>query len=178
MNDWSVSGSHRRFFDIYASENNFDALVPENWYKVERKDIMEKVNNTPLRLLPLSSACNTRSSLASFGFSLLSLLQGAGLITGHYKRSFADALMTNYPDIGLDPGKFKLKSSTFLPPTSSHQFPPLLPHFLLLTFIPFSLQRSTGVILPIERDSSTTSRRSRNLTHSFPQIGTVLLNRT
>eukprot|EP00026_Physarum_polycephalum_P001669 Phypoly_transcript_01671.p1 GENE.Phypoly_transcript_01671~~Phypoly_transcript_01671.p1 ORF type:complete len:1064 (+),score=159.93 Phypoly_transcript_01671:260-3193(+) len=80
LNDWSVSGSHRKFFDNYASENNFDPLVPENWYKVERKDIMEK---------------------------------GAGLIGGHYKRSISDALMANYPDIGLDPGKFKLKSKEY-----------------------------------------------------------------
>ena len=43
MNDWTVSGSHRKFFDNYASENNFDPLNPDNWYKVERKDIMEKV---------------------------------------------------------------------------------------------------------------------------------------
>ena len=30
----------RRFFDDYAAKNNFDPLVPENWYKVSHTDLI------------------------------------------------------------------------------------------------------------------------------------------
>lgn len=43
VNDWTEVANQRKFFDNFAKENNFDPLNPDNWYKVERRDVFEQV---------------------------------------------------------------------------------------------------------------------------------------
>eukprot|EP00026_Physarum_polycephalum_P001510 Phypoly_transcript_01512.p1 GENE.Phypoly_transcript_01512~~Phypoly_transcript_01512.p1 ORF type:complete len:1104 (+),score=195.39 Phypoly_transcript_01512:246-3314(+) len=40
--DWTELSSRRAFFDEFARENHFDPLIPENWYKITKEDILEK----------------------------------------------------------------------------------------------------------------------------------------
>eukprot|EP00026_Physarum_polycephalum_P000781 Phypoly_transcript_00782.p1 GENE.Phypoly_transcript_00782~~Phypoly_transcript_00782.p1 ORF type:complete len:944 (+),score=105.33 Phypoly_transcript_00782:1215-4046(+) len=41
-NDWTQQESHRKFMESFARENGFDPLIPENWYSVERSDIVKE----------------------------------------------------------------------------------------------------------------------------------------
>lgn len=36
---WSKTENRRRFFERYAKDNHFDALIPENWYSISEATI-------------------------------------------------------------------------------------------------------------------------------------------
>lgn len=62
-NDWSETSNHKRFFDDFAAEHNFDPLVASNWYKQKRRAVVQKVR---LELLSLAISrlrmqCYTKS---------------------------------------------------------------------------------------------------------------------
>ena len=43
---WAESANRRSYFDTFAKENSFDALIPENWYLVTREKLStQKVTN-------------------------------------------------------------------------------------------------------------------------------------
>lgn len=39
---WQDMANRRKFFMDYATENNFDPLLPENWYNVSSYKIKER----------------------------------------------------------------------------------------------------------------------------------------
>jgi hypothetical protein len=46
-NFWGDINNRKSFFDSYAKKNNFDPLIPENWYMKTPKDFEdEKVSKT------------------------------------------------------------------------------------------------------------------------------------
>jgi len=42
MRHWEVEGRRRAFFDEFAMENNFNPLLPENWYNVTLSQLSSK----------------------------------------------------------------------------------------------------------------------------------------
>lgn len=44
---WRVTPNHRKFFEDFANINNFDPLVPENWYSISS----EQLTSLPVRLM-------------------------------------------------------------------------------------------------------------------------------
>lgn len=92
---WSSAQEQRKFFDDYALENNFDPLIPDNWYKVAYYAILTKKVVYFLLLL----SCHLLSSIMQHGQAILAK-----------HKSIKRALMTIYPDIGLEEKKFKCKT--------------------------------------------------------------------
>jgi hypothetical protein len=115
----------RRFFEDFAKRRNFDPLVPENWYLVDKSDILEeKVLFFLFFFLSFSfpfSLSSTSFLLFAFPPSLLFFRhihnlnsQGVDSFLLHFKRNHIKALLHLFPDIGLDEKKF-----TSLPGNSS-----------------------------------------------------------
>ena len=98
------------FFDFYAKQNGFDPLVPEHWYKVKAEKL--------LKYKVFTSFFSSSYPLLIFSLLLFSPLfplfclsfyfQGASRIN-HITRGFQEALMSSYPDIGIDKSKFTIK---------------------------------------------------------------------
>ncbi len=42
-NHWKSTENQQKFFIEFASQKGFDALVPENWNKIKKEDIMKQV---------------------------------------------------------------------------------------------------------------------------------------
>ena len=42
IDECNIARSRRLFFDEYASEHDFDPLIPKNWYAQSRREIMHK----------------------------------------------------------------------------------------------------------------------------------------
>ncbi len=40
---WKTPANRRKFFIEFAKKKRFDPLLPENWYNIKQKDILEKV---------------------------------------------------------------------------------------------------------------------------------------
>lgn len=85
----------RNSFLTYAKQHNFDPLVPENWYNVVASDL---------------------SHLKAFIFADLCLivnylLQDCVYILHLYKDNVRHALLSLFPEIGLDPENFKYSYS-------------------------------------------------------------------
>ena len=54
-NHWGHVNSRREFFDSYARRNGFEALNPENWYKVDIASVLStKVPHLRISLLVLA----------------------------------------------------------------------------------------------------------------------------
>lgn len=43
MHYWNVLANRKSFFEEFATTNNFDALVPRNWYSISKKQIIAHV---------------------------------------------------------------------------------------------------------------------------------------
>lgn len=80
--------NRREFFEKLAAANNFDPLVPEDWYNLPAN----KFYVVKVYLINSLWAC--------------SLLQGAQTLASYYKTGFVGAVMDCFPDIGLEADKF------------------------------------------------------------------------
>ena len=47
-NFWQDKSNRRNFFVYYAKDKSFDALFPENWYTVQKKDLLLVKVRSPL----------------------------------------------------------------------------------------------------------------------------------
>lgn len=47
-NYWKDEPRRRQFFERFAKRHGFDPLVPENWYKISRKEVAEGRGRTVL----------------------------------------------------------------------------------------------------------------------------------
>lgn len=86
------------FFDEFAKTRHFDPLLPENWYNVNRRDIISEVLQ---RYVIMLYNCSNNDAL----------LQGGKGLLVYYDDSLVKALQQVYPAIGLDPQKFKVVPS-------------------------------------------------------------------
>lgn len=80
----------RMFFEKYAKSNNFDPLVPENWYNISRQEV-----------LSIKVYCAMVSDVNNNSFT-----KGATAILSSYRGSVKRAIIDLFPEIGLDPSKF------------------------------------------------------------------------
>ncbi len=94
-NYWKDIRNRREYFDKLAQENEFDPLIPENWYNiVKHKLILFKVSH------------NTNNNK---GFTFAAL-QGIGILN-YYNGNVAKALTHVYPNIGLEEYMFSADGS-------------------------------------------------------------------
>ena len=105
-NDWTHSESHRKFMEEYARDNRFDPLVPENWYSVERSDIVKEVCLFLYCLYIFYLECRV-DCVANFSSQAPGLLQ-------YYDDSFVEAVIAIFPELTFQIHKFKQAPSMFL----------------------------------------------------------------
>lgn len=93
---WKKPENRRKFFVDYANKNNFDPLVPSNWYSIKVDDVSaEKV------LVPFISSINSFIKIE---------LQGGSSALMYHNNSVVTALAQLFPNIGLDKSKFDTMS--------------------------------------------------------------------
>lgn len=84
---WNNAQNRRKFFDDFAAKRGFDALIAENWYPIQQKDIIAvKVRKSPLFL------------------KLIFAKGGAPIM--YYHGSLPKALQYLYPEMKLDEKNF------------------------------------------------------------------------
>lgn len=90
----------RDFFDSFAHTFGFDPLIPDNWYNVPQKDVLQHVCKFDYAFL-----CNNNFIYKN----------GNGIsVLYHYKNSVIKALLDVYPNIGLNISKFKIVNSMII----------------------------------------------------------------
>ena len=89
----SQTNNVRLFFEEFAKNNNFDPLVPSNWYQTPRIAITET------KVLQ-----NKRQNDTNFFW------QKASSLLEHFKGSLVKALQHAFPEIGLDASGFDVMS--------------------------------------------------------------------
>ncbi len=52
VNYWRSAENQRKFFIEFASQRGFDPLVPDNWKKIKRKELIEQVGKPVSTTLP------------------------------------------------------------------------------------------------------------------------------
>lgn len=90
---WSSIEKRRAFFEKYALNNNFDPLLPKNWYTVTRASIL-----------------NFRVTFLEFFLPYWKLninIQGARRVLSYHKDKLSRALLDLFPNIGLEKSKFR-----------------------------------------------------------------------
>ena len=113
-----------------AQEKGFDPVIPENWYQFDFQSVSKIVVYLPLPL-PLSLSPSppslspsppslSPSSLSPLPLSLCSrfifcfCLQNMQFVDRLYQGNFSTALLSIFPDIGLERKRFDRQSMPFL----------------------------------------------------------------
>ena len=85
-------------FEKYAKVNEFDPLLPNNWYAQSRKKVLSN------KVLNISSFFLSHFSNL---FASLFLLQDAlSIVKNNYKNNLSKALVDLFPEVGFDRIKF------------------------------------------------------------------------
>ena len=79
-------------FNKFARNHGFDPLVAKNWYYVSRQDVLEMKVCIKLKKKTL--------------INIFILMKGAERTMNYYDRSFVNALIHLYPDVGFDRVQF------------------------------------------------------------------------
>ena len=117
--DWKSLKSRRGFFENFAIANEFNPLIPHNWYQQSLVKIKASpVTPSPLYYLSLSSSFSSFLYVFIYPFH-----QNAHEVISYHGFNVSRALMELFPNIGLEKSKLLPKCIPLTYPSLSLPLP-------------------------------------------------------